>query len=86
MHLTDDVIFPPQIEGKIIHQQKDYDSRYCGGLEPNLQYLRDMTVRKSSPYSLVPVPFTLNGALYQPGPWATYCGHHLARALMISAL
>ena len=29
-----------QIEGKTLHQQKDYELHYCGGLEPKLQYLR----------------------------------------------
>lgn len=28
-----------QIEGKTLHQQKDYDLLYCGCLERNLQYL-----------------------------------------------
>lgn len=37
-----------QIEDKILHQQKDDDTfysnalLYCGGLKPNLQYLRDI--------------------------------------------
>lgn len=30
-----------QIEGKTLHQQKDYSSLYCGSLELNLQYLRE---------------------------------------------
>ncbi|KAM5268181.1 uncharacterized protein RBU33_019382 [Hipposideros larvatus] len=32
-----------QIEGKTLHQQEDGDWLYCGGLEPNLQHLREST-------------------------------------------
>lgn len=30
-----------QIEAKTLQQQKEYDSLYCGGLEPNPCYLHD---------------------------------------------
>ena len=33
-----------QIEGKTLHQQKDYNSLYISGLEPNPQYLQGMSV------------------------------------------
>lgn len=33
-----------QTEGKTLQEQKDYDSLYCNGLEPNLQYLLGMPV------------------------------------------
>ena len=38
LHFTDVVFL--QIEGKTLHQQKDYNSLCCSGLEPNPQCLR----------------------------------------------
>ena len=35
-----------QMEGKTLHQQKDYGSLYCGSLELNPQCLRGMLVFK----------------------------------------
>lgn len=32
------------IEDRTLHQQKDYGSLYCGGLELNPQYLQGMLV------------------------------------------
>lgn len=31
-----------QIEGQTLHQDKDYDSLCCGGLQVNQQYLQGM--------------------------------------------
>lgn len=33
-----------QIQGKILHQQKDQDLIYCSGLELTLQYLQDVVM------------------------------------------
>ena len=43
MRFTDFVGFFFQIEGKILHQYKDYNLFYCDGLQQNLQYLQGVS-------------------------------------------
>lgn len=38
--------------GPTLHKQKDYDSLYFSGLEPNLQYLTYAYIRKTTIYQL----------------------------------
>lgn len=45
-----------QIEGKTLHQKKDYGSVYSGGPATNLQYLYDMPVLLKKTMCMVRLP------------------------------
>ena len=57
-----------QIESQTFHQQKDYNSLYYSGLEPNPQYLQGYDSRKN--YIQAPIDTTT---------WGIWGGGHASK-------